>query len=118
MLTDKHTNFAQSILKHQFNDVSGLRSTLIVHRAKRMSSINASRMLQVLQCRGCHWIAFSIIENFPQIMVYDSSFSFVDQDTQKLLKQLLGTKIDIRVGGQNRRGELIVDYLPLLHVCL
>ena len=48
--------------------------------------------------------------NIPQVMVYDSSFSFVDQDTQKLLKQLLGTKIDIRVGG---RGVLIVDYFPL-----
>ena len=92
MLTGKHINFAQSILKHQFNNVSELQSTLIVHRAKGMSSINAFRMVQVLDCRGCHWIAISTIENFPQVMVYDSSFIFVDQDTQKLLKQLLGNK--------------------------
>ena len=102
MLTDKYINFAQAILKHQFKNVSGLQSTLIVHRAKRMSSINASRMLQVLHCKGCHWAAILTFENFPQVMVYDSSFTFVDQDTQKLLKQLLGTKIDIRVGGQKQ----------------
>ena len=106
MLTDKHINFAQVILKYQFNNVSGLQSTLIVHRAKRMSSINASRMLQVLHCKGCHWVAISTIENFPHIMVYDSSFTFVDQDTQKLLKQLLGTKIDIRVGRQKQEGSV------------
>ena len=106
MLTDKHINFAQVILKHQFNNVSGLQSTLIVHRAKRMSSTNTSRMLQVLHCKGCHWVAISTIENFPQVMVYDSSLTVVDQDTQKLLKQLLGTKIDIRVGGQKQEGNV------------
>ena len=98
MLTDKHINFAQAILKHQF--------TLIVHKAKKMSSINASRMLQVLHCRGCHWIAISTIRNFPLVRVYDSTFTFVDQDTQKLLKQLLGARNDIRVGGQKQEGSV------------
>ena len=103
MLTDKHINFALAILilQHQFN-VTGLQSTLTVHKAKKMSPINACRMLQVLYCRGCHWIAVSTIQNFPQVMVYDSTYTFVDQDTQKLLKQLLGNKIDIRVGGQKQ----------------
>jgi len=106
MLTDKHVNFAQAILKHQFSNASGLHSTLIIHRAKRISSINASRMLQVLHSRGCHWITISTIGIFPQVMVYDSTFTFVDQDTQKLLKKLLGGKIDIQVGGQKQGGSI------------
>jgi len=88
MLTDKHINFAQAILKHQFSNVSGLQSTLIIHKANRITSINASRMLQALHSRGCHWIAISTIGIFPQVMVYDSTFTFVDQDTQKLLKKI------------------------------
>ena len=63
-------------------------------------------MLQILHCRGCHWAAISTIVNFPKVMVYDSTFTFVDHDTQKLLKQLLGTKIDIRVGGQKQEGSV------------
>ena len=119
MLTDKHIDFAQAILKYQFNNVSGLQSTLIVHRTKRMSSIDASRMLKVLHCKGCHWVAISTIENFPQVMVYDSSFTFVDQDTQKLLKQLLGTKIDIRVGRQKQEGSVDCGLFAIaIHVCL
>jgi len=63
-----------------------------------MSSINASRILQVLK--------ISTIGIFPQVMAYDSTFTFVDQDTQKLLKRLLGSKIDEQVGGQKIRGNI------------
>ena len=84
----------------------GCSQLLIVHKAKKMSSIKASRMLQVLYCRECHWVAISTIGNFPQVVVYDSTFTFIDQDTQKLLKQLLGAKIDIQIGGQKQEGSV------------
>jgi len=39
-------------------------------------------------------------------MVDDSNFTFIDQDTHKLLKQLLGAKIDIQVGRQTQEGSV------------
>ena len=54
-LTDKHVNYAQALLRHQFtNNVTGLQSTLLQYKPliKKWDED-----LQIIHCHGCHWVA-------------------------------------------------------------
>ena len=52
LLTDKHMNFAQALIKKQFNDLSGLHCTLMIsHLHAPMVSEN---VLQILHISGNH----------------------------------------------------------------
>ncbi len=49
-LNDKHINLAQEILKHQFAHLSGLKSTLFLHKLK--VSLPATNSLQIIHSQG------------------------------------------------------------------
>ena len=99
MLTDKHINFAQRLLHGKFKTVSGLQSTLTLSKSRKIPVKSASNTLQIMHCRGCHWIYASTVKNYPKIIVYDSIYSSVDEATMKILKQMFGVKVVVQVDG-------------------
>ena len=96
-MTDKHINFAQKLLSRKFKLISGLRSTLTLSKPKRLTTKSLSKTLQILHCRGCHWIVASTINTHPKVAVYDSLYSTIDEATEKTLKQIFGAKVKIEV---------------------
>ena len=56
LLTDKHVNFAQTLLQKEHKQLSGLQSTLLL--AKQTS---VSPSLQIVYSRGDHWIVATTI---------------------------------------------------------
>ena len=103
MLTDKHINFAQALLCRKFKSVAGFQSTLTLHKAKRISTKNAPRFLQIIHCRGCHWIVASTVGTYPKALVYDSLYTSIDKETLALLKQILGAKVSIELGNRPKQ---------------
>ena len=98
MLTDKHINFAQALLCRKFKSIAGLQSTLTLHIVKKIAARSAPRVLQIIHCRGCHWIVTSTVGSYPKILVYDSLYSSIDDETLALLKQMFGTKVSVELG--------------------
>ena len=94
-LTDMHINFCQAILKKQFPKLVGLHSTLLLHRC----TIDKPYALQILHCRGNHWcVVTSISCPSGQVMVYDSLYESIDQETSSLLLNVFGASIVITAG--------------------
>ena len=82
-LSDKHINFAQNLLKNQYqNSVSGLMSTLLLHR----SIITSPRAIQIIHCRENHWIVATTIGcSSGEVKVFDSLYTSVDEATSALI---------------------------------
>ena len=84
-LNDKHINFAQSILKHQFKVTEGLGSSLYQYKSR---SIEKHR-LQIIHCRGSHWIlASNMACETDTLHIYDSVYSDLDDETLKVLENV------------------------------
>ena len=98
MLTDKHMNFARALLRKNYKSLAGLQSTLTLHKSKKIPAKIAPRFLQIIHCRGCHWIVASTVGSYPKAVVYDSLYTSVDKETLALLKQMLGSKVIIELG--------------------
>lgn len=86
-LNDKHINFAQSILRTQFQGISGLQSTLLLSGLQTPLPPGA---LQIVHVRGNHWIATSTIGCLNKVCIYDSLYSQIDNTTSELLTKLFG----------------------------
>lgn len=88
MLHDNHINFAQTILKNQFQVAEGLCSSLYQFKPKSVDR-KIKHGLQIVHCRGNHWILASNMTNEEGILnIYDSVYSSLDNDTQKVLANL------------------------------
>ena len=74
MLTNKHMNFAQRLLHRKFMSISGLQSTLILSKSRKIPAKSASNTLQIIHCRGCHWISASTIKSYPVWIIYAPIF--------------------------------------------
>ena len=98
MLTDKHINFAQALLRKNYKSLAGLQSTCTLHKSKKIAAKIAPRFLQMIHCRGCHWIVASTLGSYPKAMVYDSLYTSIDEETLALLKKMLGFKVVIELG--------------------
>ena len=86
-LNDKHINFAQSILKTQFEGIAGLQSTLLLSELQTPLPLGA---LQIVHVRGNHWIAASTVGCVDKVCVYDSLYSHIDNTTSQLLTKVFG----------------------------
>ena len=77
-LTDLEINFAQQLLKEQFQHINGLRSTLLLERDMKISSKNR---LQIIFCKERkHWVVATTISCIDgEVKVYDSLFQYLDQ---------------------------------------
>ena len=95
-LTDNHINFAQLILKKQFDRLLGLQSTLLLSKLK--APLPSTGALQVIHSRGSHWIVASMIGfSSGEVMVFDSLYSSIDRTTMKLILQLFGLNVKVKL---------------------
>ena len=86
-LTDKHINYAQALIKSQFQ-IQGLQSTLFQKSIDSMSSSGNIRTTNSA-CRGNHWIVASTILSHPGvILVYDSLYDSIDDETVQIILNL------------------------------
>ena len=105
-LNDKHITFGLRLLKHQFKlqtytfFVNGLQSTLLQQSANVSPFLAGGNALQVIHCRQCHWCVSSTINiggtaiiDTNDVLIYDSLYNVVDENTIKLLERLFGRKI-------------------------
>ena len=99
-LDDYHINFAQNLIKIQFN-IEGLQSTLLQKSCK--PTVN---QLQIIHTRGNHWIVASTILSSPAVVtVYDTLYDTVDGDTADVILNLFGGNLKIYVATiQKQRG--------------
>ena len=84
-LTDKHINFAQTLLWLQFPNLNGLQSSLNQSRSQDLDTNDHA--LQVLHSRGDHWIvAITIGCNPGNVRVYAS----LDDGTHETVQRVFG----------------------------
>ena len=69
--TDMHINFAQAILKKQFTNLAGLKSTFLLPTLQK-SDFHRSEALQIIHCRGNHWVVVSTVRCSSNVMVFVS----------------------------------------------
>ena len=89
-LTDLEINLAQQLLKSQFDNLNGLQSTLLQEKAMTVTKSELQNKLQVIFCKERqHWIVATTINcDENEVKVYDSLFSFLDQDSLQLVQKL------------------------------
>ena len=87
-LSDLHINFAQTLLKLQFPWVNGLQNTLL--QSKNNPEKPLQDQLQVIHCcTRDHWIVASTVHcKDGEVNIYDSVYSTVDEETDKVLANL------------------------------
>ena len=88
-LTDKHIQYAQYLLKKQFSTIGGLSSTLFQNQSRESLPNNS---IQVIYCNARHhWIVVSNMECKKGVVnVYDSLFTFLDDETLGIIKNYFG----------------------------
>ena len=88
MLNDVHINACQVLLQNQFPHISGLCSTLQITMFS--SGEWVGNYIQVIHCRGNHWITATTIGcRCNEAAVYDSLYTDVDSATHQSIRQVL-----------------------------
>jgi len=89
-LDDTIITFAQKLLKKQFPHINGLQNTLL--QAKKQMEGEKSQQLQVVHCRGNHWILASTVhdDSSDRVMIYDSLYDNIDPGTLTVIHRLFG----------------------------
>ena len=99
-LTDKHINFAQTLLRLQFPKLNGLQSTLYQSRSQSLTT--NGNVLQVLHSRGDHWIVATTIRCNPgEVRVFDSVYATLDDGTYETVQRMFGGRTSYRVTTTN-----------------
>ena len=83
MLTDKHINFAQRLLKLSFPKINCLRLTVLQDKEHKEPTTNS---IQILHVNRNHWVCAATTAKGKQVHVYDSSFGSWDQTSYKALQ--------------------------------
>ena len=86
-LSDKHVNYAQSLLRSQFSHIDGWRETLLLHKVQR----KIQKGLQIVFTRGNHWILASTLSGCG-IEVFDSLYTTIDKETEKVIFEAFETE--------------------------
>ena len=91
MLSDIHINMAQAVLKVQFNKLNGFKSTLYHGKEVKWMEEKITMKVQIVYCKDRkHWILATTVDCPRDVVkVYDSMFSFLDQETKKLSRTYL-----------------------------
>ena len=97
-------NFAQEVLKKQFTFLSGLECTLTFGKQPFDKIPVNKHFLQIIFCEDVkHWIVASTVTSYPVVKVFNSVFSTVDASTSSMLKDLLGSAVDIQMGKMQKQ---------------
>ena len=85
-LTDRHMNFAQSLIKKKFEQLSGLHSTLSV--SQMSVPVLSGNVVQILRTGG------ELVSNINcpvgQVNLYNSLYTAVSPETKILVERCLG----------------------------
>ena len=92
MLSDIHINPAQSLLKAQFIKLNGFPIP------SKESEEKITTKVQIIHCKDRkHWILATTVDCPKDVVkVYDSVFSFLDQETKKVIKNLFTVDDSLR----------------------
>ena len=86
LLTDKHINYAQALLRQQFTCVVGLQSTLFQYKPLQDK---LPEDIQIIHSHGCHWVvAHKVASSSDIVKVYDSLYDEVDDVVKKVVNNL------------------------------
>ena len=104
-LTDKHINFAQTLIKKQFKNIYELALTFLFS-AYRGATFSADHpALQIVHTRGNRWITATCDESSSKIFVYDTLFSVVSLDTKQLITKMFGiSQVEVVCNIQKQKG--------------
>ena len=84
-LSDREINFAQQLLKQQFDHINGLCSTLLQDKDRpyNLTTTTLSNRIQIIYCPSRrHWIvATTINSNCDTVKVYNSMFRYLDKNS-------------------------------------
>lgn len=98
-LTDLHINLAQEILRNQFPNVHGLQTTHLLPRSCKLPRLSTNSLfLQIVHSRGNHWIAIAAQGPSASVQVFDSMYTIISDETQKLCVTLFGTERKVEKG--------------------
>ena len=86
-------NFVQKLLKKQFPLMKGLQSTLLQYKSPNASNNGSAPQVQVIHCRGDHWIVGSTVHSgsLGNVQIYDSLFHTIDGLTVDVVSRLFGS---------------------------
>ena len=89
-LSDSEINFAQDLLKEQFNKLNGLQSTLLQGNQLNLTENETRNKVQIIHCYSRHhWIVASTVGcALNQVKIYDSLFSYCDMETETVVSNL------------------------------
>ena len=90
-LSDLEINFVQQLFKSQLDELNGLQSILLQEKpTTALTKSDWQNKLQLIFCNEWrHWIVATIINcNENEVKVYDSLFSFLDQDSLRVVQNL------------------------------
>ena len=102
-LNDKHTDMAQSLIKHQFTEtrIEGLISTLLFTNKDCHAifpPVAGFPIIQTIHSHGNHWIVDTSDGLTNKVSVYDSMYSTIDTSTKELIARNFGiTAIEFEV---------------------
>jgi len=88
-LSDLHINLAQGILKRQFPGLNGLISTLYQDKELKLTESDVNNKVQIIHCKQRHhWIVASTVKNTSEVIVVDSIFKSLDEETKLTIFKL------------------------------
>lgn len=108
-LSDKHMNFAQSLMKQQFTDtpIKGFVSTLIFSNKRSVNFTTGGPVIQIVHTRGNHWIVATTDGITNKIFVYDSLYSSIDICTEELIAENFGmAHIEVVLDAPKQKGPM------------
>ena len=89
-ITDFSINSACKLLKQQFPSVKGLSLTL--YQRKQHSEHFVKDSIQIVHSRGNHWLVASTIKCEDEVLVFDSLYADLDDDTRNIIQNLFACK--------------------------
>ena len=102
-LTDYSINCACNLLKQQFTKVKGLHLTL--YQQKKHNSKFVKDNIEIIYSRDSHWIvATTMMCRNDEVLVYDSVFNSLDNDTVGIIRNLFCCDNIKMVECQKQRG--------------
>ena len=90
-LSDLQINMAQNLLKAQFPQLNGLKSTLQQTKSTGLLPVDeVKNKLQIIHCKARHhWIVATTVKcTNNQVLIVDSLFSSMDVETKATISQL------------------------------
>ena len=119
-LNNRHINMAQGLLKQQFSETTGLKSTLL--QAKKQRKEDNKLKIQIIHCCGEHWIAAStLLAADDEVKVYDSVYRTLDRATKSIISNLFQTLTSTELVGSTGRlvdGIVVCMQLPFQQLFL